>query len=388
MSSKKSPKKIILIAISLLIIIAIVSVIKKKSQLNKARKSEEEKARIHLYTVTTGNIQRSMDYLAFAEPEKDTMIKPRISAPIEKIFVDEGSMVKEGDLLANLDTRELSASKNEAFEKLEALKFSYSAKQNAIKSLKFKLDYAKRDFERNKKLYDQKAISFNKFDASQTNYNAISQEYESAKSSLKSMKSQIKSTKSVLDRINLNLSYTKIESPFSGIIVRRFFDEGALVSPATPIFRITTINSYKLSFNVSQDESILIKIGTKLLYNFNNKTYSTKISNIFPSLDNNITLRVEAIIKNIPDLIDNTQIPVKVIFKEKTALRIPKTSILNSNSVFLIVNGRLKIKKIKTGFKGDNFVEIISGLKKGDKIANEPFLTLNLFHDGQAIEGE
>ena len=140
-------------------------------------------------------------YTARIEGEKSVEIKARVNGYLEKILFKDGARVKEGDVLFEIDPRPFEA--------------VVEAQEAAIDEIKTKIELAKANLERAKELLQ---------------VNAISREvYETRLSELKSQNAKMLMAQANLREAKLNLEFTKVRSPISGYVSRRYVDEGNLV---------------------------------------------------------------------------------------------------------------------------------------------------------------
>ncbi|MBR4597611.1 MAG: efflux RND transporter periplasmic adaptor subunit [Opitutales bacterium] len=140
-------------------------------------------------------------YTARIEGEKSVQIKARVNGYLEKILFKDGARVKEGEVLFEIDARPFEA--------------VVEAQEAAIDEIKTKIELAKSNLERARELLQ---------------VNAISREvYETRLSELKSQNAKMLMAQANLREAKLNLEFTKVRSPISGYVSRRYVDEGNLV---------------------------------------------------------------------------------------------------------------------------------------------------------------
>lgn len=172
---------------------------------------------------------------------KEVDITSRISSRVEKIFFDEGSEVKKGDILLKLDSRAQKTQK-EAAEIL--------------------LANAERNFKRAEELFKTNAISKQQFEQAQANFLSAKANYEQAK---------------------IFYEDTEPQAPWDGVILKRYVEEGELVSANTPLFTLGDLKEAKVTIYVSLKELGKIKPAHKVkvkIDSFKNKIYEGKITYI------------------------------------------------------------------------------------------------------------
>ncbi|MCD7709786.1 MAG: efflux RND transporter periplasmic adaptor subunit [Porphyromonadaceae bacterium] len=189
-------KKGIIIAIIVIIVVAVGAYLYfdntgKKNQISYA-------------TVSVGrsDISKSVTATGTIEPVTEVEVGTQVSGIIAKIYVDYNSVVKEGQLIAEMDKVTLESD-------LESAKATYDGNLAEY-------EYQRKNFIRNKKLYKQALISEQEYDDSEYNY--------------KKSKSAFENSKASLAKAERNLSYAIITSPIDGIVTSRDVEEGQTVA--------------------------------------------------------------------------------------------------------------------------------------------------------------
>lgn len=177
----------------------------------------------------------------------------QVSGTISKILADFNSVVREGQVIALLDTTYLSAAVQDASATLERARIQ--------------VNQTKRDFDREKILFDEKVVA-------QADYDAALSAYETAVSSARSAEAN-------LNRARINLRYATITAPISGVIVSRNVDVGQTVAASfnTPTLFTIANDLTKMQVQASIDEADIGKIlvGQEVTFTvdaYDNQTFS------------------------------------------------------------------------------------------------------------------
>ena len=197
--------------------------------------------------VSTGTIsiqsgfETPVNVFGLIESPKATTLSFDVAGQVTDLLVEEGDMVRKGDKLAYQDVKRLSARQQELQASLE--------RANADLTL------AKVNNERTISLVEKKLES--------------AQRLDEAKASLNVAKAQVSEIKAALNSLDVEIEKTTLIAPFEGVVNRRFFDEGSVVSAGSPVFGITSIDNYQARFAVPADvveqfdinEPVLVKVG-------------------------------------------------------------------------------------------------------------------------------
>lgn len=276
-------------------------------------------------------------------------IASEISGKVEKIYFDEGSRVKKGDLLLVLNSDELQA-------QYDKLKYTQKLQEE-------------NEF-RQRKLLEKEAIS--------------QEEYDIALTELNTSIADVK-------LVEAQLAKTKIRSPFDGIIGLRYVSEGSFINTATEIAYLANVNPVKLEFSVPEKYSTRIKVGEKLSFTTDatDQLYQGQVYAIDPRIDQNTrTLKIRAISDNTDgDLLPGQFAKISLVLQEEDdAIMLPTEAIvpqLDGHIVYKYSNGTAKEVAVNIGIRTPNELEIAEGLNQGDTVIVSGILQIQ---DGSSVE--
>lgn len=195
---------------------------------------------------------------------------------------------------------------------------------------------------------------------------------------------KLNSTKADLALIRSQLEKTCIKAPFNGRIGLRSISTGSYVTPSTLIATLLQINPIKIEFSVPEQYATQIRSGTNIRFSVtgNSKVYNGTVYAIEPQIEASTrTLKVRARSVNP----DNEIIPgsfAKVSITLQTvanALLLPTDLIIpeqNRQKVFVYQNGQAVSQAVETGIRTDKYIQILSGLKRGDTIITSGLMQL------------
>lgn len=198
--------------------------------------------------VGRGNIEALVVTTGTLNPVNIVEVGSQVSGKIEKLYVDFNSLVKKGQLLAELDKSlfEAKVQQNEA---------NYRSSVASLDKAKVTLDNTKKKYERDKNLFEKNLISFEEMEATET-------QYYGAVTDLKSAEARVEQAKSTLDSSKVDLTYTIIRSPIDGVVISRNINVGQTVAAsfqAPVLFKIANDLS-KMQMECSVDEADIGKI--------------------------------------------------------------------------------------------------------------------------------
>jgi len=281
------------------------------------------------------DIYATYEATATITSDADAPVVARVAGEVVELLVEEGDRVTQGQVLARLDGERL---------RLEML----AAKAN--------LKQAQTEYERNIDLHARGLIAASEFDALQYNLEALEATYE-----LKM----------------LAYDYSNIRAPISGIVSTRDIMLGQHLAINDAAFRITDTAELIAHLQIPQSELSKFAAGHVArieVASMPNKGFAATIARISPTIDaRNGTFRATALINNAegnlaPGMFGHFTIEYE---QHVDALVIPAEALIdedNESTVYVVSNGEVVRRTIKTGIAADNNIEILDGLNENDVI--------------------
>ncbi|ELC2884162.1 efflux RND transporter periplasmic adaptor subunit [Campylobacter coli] len=199
----------------------------------------------------------------------------QVSGQIIKLYVDVGSHVKQGDLIAQID-------KDKQQNDLDITKAQLESAKANLESKKVALEIASKQYQREQKLYAAKASSLENLEIQKNNYYSL-------KASVAELNAQVIQLEITLKNAQKDLGYTTITAPMDGVVINVAVDEGQTVNANqnTPtIVRIANLDQMEVRMEIAEADVGKIKIGTELdfsLLSDPQKTYRASIASIDPA---------------------------------------------------------------------------------------------------------
>lgn len=269
-------------------------------------------------------------------------LKSEVSGKITHIYFKEGSLVKKGALLVQINDEEISA---------QLLKQKYNRKLNQDNEF------------RQRKLLEKDAIS--------------QEEYDNALNRLNTTIADIKVLEAQLEK-------TRLQAPFDGVIGLRYVSEGAYIAPNTIIATLYNNSPAKIEFAVPSRYSAQVVPGKIVNFTIESDTahYTGTVYAVEPRIDPDTrTLKMRAMADNtkgtlLPGQFVKLELVLAVI---NNAIMIPTESVVPEQAgkkVFIMDKGVAREVKVETGIRTDLELEVVSGLKPGDTLLTTGLLQL------------
>jgi multidrug efflux pump subunit AcrA (membrane-fusion protein) len=374
--------------------------------MSSCEKKEEKEAEpivpVQVTPVRQDSIRRivTADAVLFARDWSNVM--PKISAPVRKFYVNRGDHVKQGQLVAELESGDLRAAAAESTGQLAQAEANYrttagaavpeevSKAQADVQAAKQTADAAQKLLDNREKLMREGALARKLVDDAQVAYAQAKSTYETAQSHLKALQSvgkqeqikgaeaQVEAAKGHQQSAQAQVSYAQIRSPIAGVISDRPVYPGEMANAGAPLFTVMDISSVSAHANIPQTEAAYLKVGNAATITQTGTTVEVagRVTMVSPAVDpNSTTVQVWVAAANPGErLKPGASVRVAIVAATlPNAVVVPSTAILpaTDGGTSVIVAGSDSVaheKKVEIGIREPDKVQILSGVKPGDQV--------------------
>jgi multidrug efflux pump subunit AcrA (membrane-fusion protein) len=350
-------------------------------------------------------VRKSLSYSFSATGDITPMMQvdlfPRVSGYLDRIHVNLGDSVHQGQVIARIDQADFVQKVKEIEAKVAQAK-AYLAEleagsrpeelrqaEEAVRQAQSRFDNAKLQRERVEALFKRQVISKKEADIAEMEYTVAEAQLASSQQHLKLVRegarqevkevsrAKLKEMEALLAQEQIRLQNTNIVAPFQGEIIRKYVDGGALVSSSTPIVNLVHTMTVKIVANVLERDIPLLKPGMKAAIRtetYPERVFEGRVARINIGLDlSTRTLQAEIEIPNSDRLLKPGMFArVEVVLLEKTGvLAIPSNAVIldqGERFVYLVEGNKAVRRPIVTGIEQDRFLEVKEGLTEGDQV--------------------
>ena len=324
--------------------------------------------------------------------QRKAALASKITGRIIELNVEEGSRVRKGDIIARLESNDVTAARDQAAANMKAARANLESAQANLKD-------AYLAFSRNKQLVKNGYIAQSDFDTSEARYKSAGAAVEAAEQSVKAAAAALKGA-------NVAIDYTVLRSPFDAVVLTKNADIGDIVTPIgatanvqSAVVTVADMNSLVVEVDVSESNIGIVKLGEPCEIQLDalpGMHFRGQTHMIVPTADRTkatIMVKVRFIDK------DNHVLPemsAKVAFlsrevapdEMKSFTAVSQSAIVmrdGKRMIFLIEENKAKAVTVTTGKQMGDMVEVLQGAKAGDKVVLKPSDKL---HDGSKIKTE
>lgn len=346
-------------------------------------------------TVDRGDVISSTQATGIVESENEVIILSPAAGIIKNILKEPGTKVNAGDIILQLNPEPVQ-------NDIEKLKDQQEVKRNNLVKTRLSAQSTKLDLDYNEEVKKLKITSLKSQLAdeqqlldvggiSPAKLEKTNQEITLAKKDLsmaieknsirlkqleaeeKGLLLQIKMDNKVLENKLELLSKMNVKAPSSGIILNVSGNKGETVNANKTLVRMSDLTSFKLTGSIDEKFANQIKTGNLVYVTVEDEKLEGLIGNVTPMVENSkVQFNVHLKESSHPKLIANQQVQIRIINNHKeNTVRVPKIADFGkdkNHEVFVVEGNKAVKKEVFIGIIGNDFCEILSGLKVGDVI--------------------
>ncbi len=311
--------------------------------------------------------------------QRRAAVASKVTSRLVELMVEEGSRVKEGQIIARLENEDAIAARNQAEANLNL------ARAN-LEGAKAELEEATLAFNRNKELYTKGIIPKAQYDTSEARYLR-------SEASVAASEAAVKASSAGLQAANVNLGYTLIRAPFDAVVLTKDADIGDIVTPLgaaanakAAVVTIADLGSLQVEADVSETNLGLVKVSQPCEIQLDalpGSRFRGIVHTIVPTADRSkatIMVKVRFLEKD-PRILPEMRAKVSFLSRPiKTGEEKPRTAVNRSAlisqgsnaTVFVVEGDRVTKKKVTLGEELGDMIEILEGVKAGERVVVKP----------------
>ena len=349
-----------------------------------------------------GPIAQQVTADAVLQPMAEAALVPRITAPVKKFYVQRGSRVRAGELLAVLDNSDLKAAELDTQGSYEAAQAAYATATKAqvpmdvltaesdFAQAKTNLDLNRNIVDSRKELFKEGAIPGRDLDTAQAAlvqaqaaYDAAKQHLDAVKSvsreaALKAAQGQLTSAEGKYNGAQAQVNFSEIRSPIDGVVTDRPLFAGETAAAGAPLITVMDTSSLIAKTHIAESLAVQLSVGNAASVRVPGiaDPVPAKVSLVSPALDpGSTTVEVWLKVENKAGRL-KVGTPVKAVITGASvphALTVPLSAILTADngekSVMVVASdGTAQPKDVKLGITSGENVQVLSGLTPSDMV--------------------
>ncbi len=365
---------------------------KKKADLAAVPKYGMKPVPVQVAKATEGTVTERLEYLALCEPVRRSNVSARVMAVIEQVLCDEGTVVKKGQVLVRLDDRDVKKDLAVLEAEIRRIGPDIAGNEATVESLERSVAYWEKEARRDAKLAADGVIPESKAEATAEKLNEFRGKLNAARQKTRALKTQIEVLERRRKRLEVQLGYFTITSPYDGVITHKLVEPGDLAAPGKPLLVLEDRSALKLVFHVPQSDLASVRVGLAVGFEAGGERRSAELTEIYPALDPNRTVQAECALtpEAAAGLKCGAYVPVSVEVRRLEGVVLLPAACIISNpagepNVFLVRGDELERVKVKVlGRDGDRVA--VEGVAAGEEAVASTFLGWAILSSGLKVE--
>lgn len=336
-------------------------------------------------------MERTIPATGTLAPVESSTISTKVAGRLQRLEVDIGSPVNQGDLIAQVEPRDyelrLQQSAAALAEARAALGLPLESDGenvnveavSSVKQAKAVFDEAVKNLDRIRSLTEARVASTSELDTAQAGHQVARTRYDAALEDARARLAALAQRRAEFEIARKQLSDASIRAPFAGSIQTRMANMGEYVAAGAPIVRLVKTDPLRLRLEITERHSTLVRQGqlARLSVEGDTNVYTGQISRLSPALnETNRMLLVEADVPNPGLLRGGLFARAEIVVREKQpSLSVPTNALVTFagiEKVVTVVENKAVEKPVTTGRRGPGWVEILSGLAPETLVVLDP----------------
>jgi len=318
-------------------------------------------------------------------------VSAKVPGRIGSIEVDLGSVVKQGQKIAQIEQQDYQLRLQQAEAALAQTRARIGlppegkddrievANTGTVRQAQALLDDAKLKLERAEALFKRGVLAKAQLDGADAEHKVALSRYQDAVEEIRNRQALVVQRRSELEIARQQLADTTIFSPFAGVVQEKRASVGEYLAAGTPVVNVVRMDPLRLRAEVPERESRSVRQGqqVRVILEGDANVYGGKIARISPAITaQNRVLIVEAEVRNNGQLRPGSFARAEIVSDDNSsALTVPATAIVTFagiDKVILVQDGKAVEKPVTLGRRTSELAEILSGLNAGDVVVLNP----------------
>lgn len=350
----------------------------------------------------TRSVQRGVEVVGSLAADEEVIVSAQAPGELAQLNVDFGGYVTRGQIIALIDQRDakLKVEQAEATLKQTMARLGmndgekFDPNRNAdVRVAKAQLDWEKMNLDRQMRLVENGDVSRALYDQAITTHSLAQARYQAALDAVNQQLAVVEQQRAALNLAKKAVTDTVVRAPIGGAVKEKHASRGSYLPINGRIVTLVKINPLRLRADIPEYAAASVRTGqtmTLRVESFPERAFTGRVVRIGASLNEQTrALTVEAEVANPSNLLRPGMFAKSnlITAKDAPAVMVPRRSvqiIAGLNKVFVIENGRVSERIVKTGATDGDMIEVVEGVKSGEVVATS---NLDKLQDGAVVNG-
>ena len=312
--------------------------------------------------------------------DADSTLSSKIMGVVKTVHVKEGDRVKKNQVLVDIDPRQVKAQLQQVEAALSEARKAESAALAAQQAARANADLSKATFERYTNLMKTESASRQEFDEINARHRQAEAALGQAGSMVEAARFRVQQAEASVAAAGVSENDARLVAPFDGVISARLVDPGSLAAPGAPLLKIQSMDVFRVDMTVPENILQYITLNQTVSVSIpaaGHLIVPGTVHAIFPAADaSSRSFMVQVAIAAHPAVHAGMFSRVTFTGGQQSQLMIPSSAVLHQGQltgIFLLDGDHIaRFRLLRTGRISENRIEVLSGLRPGDRYVVEP----------------
>ncbi|MEW5736166.1 MAG: efflux RND transporter periplasmic adaptor subunit [Thermodesulfobacteriota bacterium] len=332
------------------------------------------------------------DAVGTVHAELSSTLASKLMGVVRKVNVREGDRVSAGDVLVEIDPRQVEAQAQQASAGLAEARQALSAALSGKNAAAAQEKLARTTFERYVKLMEKNSVSRQEYDEARARADEATAALAQAQAQVEAATHRVDQATAALAGARVGERDSLVTAPYDGVVTAKLVQEGDLAAPGTPLVSLEGTTGLRVDFLLPESQVQAVSRGSKvqvIVPGLSDRIISCEVSMVSPSADaRSRSFLVQANLPPDPGLHSGMFARVEVPLAPGGLLLMPGTAVVRRGQLdgFFLVDkeNRARFRLLRLGRTFGDLVEVLSGISAGDRYVASPPVTLT---DGAPVQG-
>lgn len=335
---------------------------------------------LHVQKMQLQNVANELEAPGSVIAQSTAQIAARTMGTVLQVSVREGDTVMRGQLLAQLDEREMSSRRNAAQAGAQGASAGVTQATKAVAAAQAQADMMQKTYDRYSYLKEQKSVSPQEFDEVAAKQQVAQANLEQAKAALRQAEASSRQAESEAHAADSVAGYSRIVAPFDGRVIRRMAEPGSMVSPGMSLFVVEDTSRYQLEATLPAEALAAVKKNALVrvqLDGLPEKSLTGKVAEVEGGADPaSHTLKARVDLPKVSGVQSGMFGRAYFAQGDKRTIVLPAEALVSRGQLrgMYVVDdtGLIHWRVVTLGKSTGNQVEVLSGLNDGEAVVLNP----------------
>ena len=337
-------------------------------------------APVQVETLTERPVATTVVVTGVVRPRRQATIAAKVMGYVQRVAVEEGQRVSQGDLLVELDDQQLTSALAAARAMRDEAEAAIAAGRQAVTAAEANLALAKLTQQRFETLLSKQSASQQEFDVADAGLKAAQAALDQARAAAAQAEARKAQTEAQIASAETMLQYARVQAPIAGIVTERLVDPGDMANPGVPLLEIEQTGEYRMEALVPESLISTIGVGQRVEVSIealgDSGPQEGVIAQIDPSADaGSRTFTAKIALGSDPGLRSGLYGKAFLPAGERSGLSVPASAVVSRGqiqTVYAVEDGMAQRRLVTLGALRDGRYEVLSGLSAGDRVVLDP----------------